>query len=196
VSNLPQIISIKTSKQVLDKSNLRENNKRLREEEKEKSNWFWQNKMKLLKGAIVLFGLSFIVYISYKSYQMNKSLQIKKREMKEYAKQMEKIIEGSNNLVFLTWKDQKEGILFTENPAYKSKNRGDLSKAQQIQSEIGKVQTEIDRKNAEIKKLMEKERVFNAEIDKLQNEYENSKKKALDEGAALGFAGPVLREFV
>ncbi len=116
--------------------------------------------------------------------------------MKEYAKQMEKIIEGSNNLVFLTWKDQKEGILFTENPAYKSKNRGDLSKAQQIQSEIGKVQTEIDRKNAEIKKLMEKERVFNAEIDKLQNEYENSKKKALDEGAALGFAGPVLREFV
>jgi len=175
---------------------IRAQTSRIKKLNTKKEGGFWSNHIKLLKSAIVLFGVILILYISYRSYQMNKSLQSKKREMKDYAKQIEKIIEGSNNLVFVTWKDQKEGILFTENPAYKSKNRGDLSKAQQIQSEIARVQAEVDRKNAEIKKLMEKERLFNVEVEKLQSEYENSKKKALDEGAALGFAGPVLREFI
>ena len=96
----------------------------------------------------------------------------------------------------MTWKDQKEGILFTENPAYKSKNRGDLSKAQVIQHEIEMLGYEINIKNDEIKKLIDKEKVYLHEIDKLQVEYENSKKKVLDEGAALGYAGPVLREYI
>ena len=49
--------------------------------------------------------------------------------MLDYADTMDKIIEGSDNLVFATWKDQKEGIVFVENPAYKTKSKQDLSKA-------------------------------------------------------------------
>ena len=32
---------------------------------------------------------------------------------------MENIIDDTDNLVFVSWKDQKEGILFFDNKAYK-----------------------------------------------------------------------------
>lgn len=31
---------------------------------------------------------------------------------------MENILEDTDNLVFISWKDQKEGIEFVENPVY------------------------------------------------------------------------------
>ena len=41
---------------------------------------------------------------------MTQNLKEKKKQIKEYATKMEKIIEGSENLVFVSWKDQQEGI--------------------------------------------------------------------------------------
>lgn len=137
----------------------------------------------------------FVLLIAYKAYRLNKSLNVKNQEMKEYAKQMEKIIAGSANLVYITWKDQKEGILFTDNPAYKSKNLGDMTKVQKVQHEINQYQEEVSAKQKDIKKLLEKERMYLEEIERLKLEYEANKKKVLDEGASLGYAGPVLREF-
>ena len=142
-----------------------------------------------------MFILLFVLLITYKAYRLNKSLNVKNQEMKEYAHQMEKIIAGSANLVFVTWKDQKEGILFTENPAYKSKNVFDMTKVQQVQLELTEYQNEVNQKNKDIKKLLEKERLYLNEIERLKIEYEANKKKVLDEGASLGYAGPVLREF-
>ncbi len=34
---------------------------------------------------------------------------------------MENIIEDTDKLVFVSWKDQKEGIVFLDNPSYKKK---------------------------------------------------------------------------
>ena len=115
--------------------------------------------------------------------------------MKEYSKQMDKIIAGSTNLVFVTWKDQKEGILFTENPFYKLKTVSDMTKAQRVQHEITLNEEELNLKHKEIKKLGEKKRMYTEEIERLKAELEVSKKKVLDEGASLGFANPMLREF-
>lgn len=41
---------------------------------------------------------------------------------------MEKIIGDTDNLISVSWKDQKEGIVFVENPAYKQKIEKNLSK--------------------------------------------------------------------
>ena len=149
----------------------------------------------MLKILIFLVVLFLVLLIAYKAYRLNKSLNLKNQEMKEYAKQMEKIIAGSANLVYITWKDQKEGILFTDNPAYKSKSLADMTKVQKVQHEIQQYQEEVSSKQKDIKKLLEKERMYLEEIERLKLEYEANKKKVLDEGASLGYAGPVLREF-
>ena len=149
----------------------------------------------MLKISLFIVFWFFVLIISYKSYRLSKALKIKNKEMKKYTGQMEKIIAGSANLVFVTWKDQKECILFTENPAYKSKNVSDLTKVQQIQHEINVFQEELNAKNKDIKKLMEKERLYLDEIQSLKIDYQMNKKKVLDEGASLGFTSPVLREF-
>ena len=157
--------------------------------------WLFNDRNKTLKVAIFIVILFFALLIFYKSYRLNKSLEIKNAEMKLYAKQMEKIIAGSANLVFVTWKDQKEGILFTENPAYKSKSTSDLSKAQQIQYEINQYQEDINSKQKDIKKLQEKERVYNEEIEKLRIEVEKHKSDAFGFVQAFGNRENIVREF-
>ncbi len=108
---------------------------------------------------------------------------------------MENIIQDSDNLVFVSWKDQKEGIFFIENKSYKKKTEADLSKAEQLQREIDNVEKDIKKKNEDITKLSDKETFYIDEIEKLNQEYEQAKTQALDEGHALGFAAPVLKEF-
>ena len=53
----------------------------------------------------------------------------------------------------------------------------------------------MKKKQIEIQKLEDKEGVYLKEIQNLREEYEDNKKRVLDEGNALGFAEPVLREF-
>ena len=115
--------------------------------------------------------------------------------MKVYAKQMEKIIAGSANLVFVTSKDQKEGILFTENPAYKCKTTSDLTKAQQIEYEINQYQEEVNSKQKDIKKLQEKEKLYTEEIDRLRLEIEKNKSDAFGFVQTLGNRENIVREF-
>ena len=115
--------------------------------------------------------------------------------MKEYAKQMEKIIAGSANLVFVTWKDQKEGIMFTENPAYKSKSTSDMTKVQQVQYEINQYQEEVNSKQKDIKKLQEKERMYTEEIEKLRTETEKHKGDAFRMSNGIGNRENIVREF-
>ena len=75
-----------------------------------KEGWFMRNKESLAKiiGTLILVGI--IVLMGWKLSQISQNLKDKKREIKEYAQKMAKIIEGSENLILVSWKDQEEGI--------------------------------------------------------------------------------------
>lgn len=80
------------------------------EEEMEEDNWIINNKTELMKGLGLLALIVLVVLVGWKISSSTSDLKLKKKQIKEYAKQMEKIIEGSANLVFVSWKDQQEGI--------------------------------------------------------------------------------------
>ena len=164
-------------------------------DEKAEPSWLEKNKGKVINALLVMVGFALFALIGYKLYSLQMSIKEKNREIEGYANQLERIIEGTDKLVFMTWKDQKEGIQFIENPAYKKKSDVELTKVQQIQAEIEKVEDDINKKSKEIDSLREKELYYINEIEKLENELEDGKALALDEGAALGFADTVVREF-
>lgn len=157
--------------------------------------WFEANRSKILNGVIIVVGFALLGLISYKYYSINASIKEKHAQIQDYAHQLETIIEGTDKLVFATYKDQKENIQFIDNPAYKKKSQGELTKAQQIQAEIAKVEEDIKKKEKDIDNLRSKESYYDKEIDQLEQELDVAKTRVLDEGAALGFAETVLREF-
>ena len=73
-------------------------------------NWIINNKKELVKGLGLLALIVLAVLIGWKISSSTSELKIKKKQINQYAKQMEKIIEESENLVFVSWKDQQEGI--------------------------------------------------------------------------------------
>ena len=73
-------------------------------------NWIINNKKELVKGLGLFALIILAVLIGWKISSSTSELKIKKKQINQYAKQMEKIIEESENLVFVSWKDQQEGI--------------------------------------------------------------------------------------
>ena len=63
-----------------------------------------------MKGLGLLAIIILVVLVGWKISSSTSELNSKKKQIKQYAKQMEKIIEESENLVFVSWKDQQEGI--------------------------------------------------------------------------------------
>lgn len=157
--------------------------------------WFFKNKQAII--AVLLISVGFVLFslVTYKVFNINQDIIKQKAEITNYAQKLEEIIQGTDKLVFATWKDQREGIKFVDNPAYNKKVEKDLSKAQRILSEIEKVEEDIKKKHQEITKLREKEIFYVEEVEDLEKELEQGKTEVLDEGAALGFAETVLREF-
>lgn len=80
------------------------------EEEMVEDNWIMNNKVELVKALALLALIILLVLVGWKISSSTSDLKKKKQKIKNYAKQMEKIIEGSENLVFVSWKDQQEGI--------------------------------------------------------------------------------------
>ena len=70
--------------------------------------------------------------------------------MEKYSEQIEKIMDDSDNLVSASWKDQKEGIHFIENPSYKKRVEKNLSKKEQLENEINLLRGEIQQRSEEI----------------------------------------------
>lgn len=170
----------------------------VKEEENEESYfkiWLIKNQKKIVNVLLMIVGIALLVLICYKYYSINLAIKVKHAEIQNYANQLENIMDGADKLVFITWKDQKEGIQFVDNPAHKKKINTDLTKTEQIQAEIAKVEEDIKKKAKEIDSLKEKESYYTGEIAKLETELEEAKTLVLDEGAALGFAESVLKEF-
>lgn len=157
--------------------------------------WLKVNRDKILNGLLVVIGFMLFALITYKYYSINLSIKQQRAEIQSYANQLETIIEGSDKLVFATWKDQRENIRFIDNPAYKKKTENELTKVQQIEAEIANVEEDIRKKTKDVENLREKETYYAKEIETLETELAEAKTRVLDEGAALGFAETVLREF-
>jgi len=163
--------------------------------DKSHSNWVSKHRAKIINSLLILTGFAIFVLVGFRYYAITQSIKVQSAEIEGYAQQLEKIIEGTDKLVFMTWKDQKEGLKFIDNPAYKKKSTGEMSKVQQIQAEIEKVEEDITKKSKEIDVLRDKELYYINQIEKLEKELEEGRELVLDEGAALGFAETVIREF-
>ena len=157
--------------------------------------WIYQNKLKLLRIAIILLSLFLLILLAYKTYYLNKSLAVKNQQMKEYAKQIQTLVQDHSGLLSISWKDQKEGIMFTENPCYRVKDTKNVEKKERLKAEITDLGFEVSSRLADIKKLTEKERMFLEQLDKLKMEFEDHKKRVLDEGREIESVGPIFREY-
>lgn len=161
----------------------------------ERSSWIFEHKSRLIKVTMAFLALGLFLLISWKLYSINKRVEEQNEQMKIYTKQMENIIEGADKLKFVTWKDQKEGVLFVENPAFLKKNTHNLSKAEILKNDLDKLGGELNKQVKEIDSLKVKEDAYVTEIEKLKQEYENKKREVLEEGAVLAHGEGVLREF-
>ena len=157
--------------------------------------WLVVNRNKLLNGILFVIGFVLFALVSFKYYAINQSIKAQRAQIRSHAAALETIIEKSDKLVVATWRDQRENIHFINNPAYKSRNDGELTKAQQIEAEIAKIEEDIIKKTKDVESLREKSSYYTNEIDILEGELAEAKTRILDEGAALGFADTVLREF-
>jgi hypothetical protein len=70
-----------------------------------------------------------------------------------------------------------------------------LQTADSLQGRIKKIDEEIKNISSAIDVLRSKELYYLNDIEVLKNDLDNIKVKVFDEGAAFGFAEPVLREF-
>lgn len=159
--------------------------------------WDWFNKHNhhILDSILMIVGMVLLTMVIYKSYSINQKIKSQNNQIQDYAQQLEQIIDGADKLVFVTWKDHKEGIKFADNPCYKKKTEASLSAAQQIQEEMEKIEADIKRRAADIEKARNKELFYLEEIASLEKELEEAKTRVFDEGAALGYAETVLKEF-
>ena len=83
-----------------------------------------------------------VIFIGWKLYVMNLNIEEQNQSIRKQAKQMENIIDDTDNLVFVSWKDQKEGIIFFDNVAYKKQIEKDLSKQERLIKEIKQLEKE------------------------------------------------------
>ena len=166
---------------------------KIMEDETDARGWIYNNKMQILKVSLLLLFAFLLFMLAYKFYFMNKKVEEKNQKMKEYAKQIEEMIKDDGMLGTITWQDQKEGILFSENPAYKPKE----SKANQksIKDQIKSLEYEVSHRTNEIQKLLKKEQAYLEQMEKLKAEYHLDKKRAINEGFESFNADPVFREY-
>lgn len=161
------------------------------------SKWYWmiRNKTKLISLLLFMLAALTIGVIVLRMYRINVVIKYQEEQMAGYAEQLQQIIDGTDKLVHITWKDLQENIKFADNPAYKTSNHANLTKAQLVQTEIERYQKANNKVQAEIDLLKEKEGFYIKEVTRLERDVEFGKRKILDEVAALGFAEHVVREF-
>ena len=158
--------------------------------------FFWETHARKIKMFAVGVLIVFLILVTNKVIAINKSISGKDLEIKQYAQTFEKIMDQTNKLVFVTWKDQQDGIIFVENPAFKSTAvKGDLSKGQQVQSDLTKLANEVEKNRKEIGLLKQKELGYSEELRRMKKQLDGAKSRKLDTGASLGFAENVLREY-
>ena len=168
----------------------------------ERDSWLYENKHYLVNLTLGMIVVSLIVLISWKMYSINQLLIKQNENVNLYAEEMEKMIEHADQLKYITWKDQKEGILFIQNPLQtepEAVDGGDpdaFDESEEIlQQQIKKLMNGLERKNDELDKLKEKEIQYLKLIEDLNKEYDANKKRILDEGAGAGIGEGILKEF-
>ena len=157
---------------------------------------FWEVHGAKLEFLAVMVLFILVIIVTFRVTKLKKSLNQNRQEVKKVAEKMERIIDQSDKLVFVTWKDQSEGIVFLQNPAYKSSYvKTDLSKGQKVQNDLTKLTEEVEKAKIDVESMKSKEELYRIEITKLKKTFESAKVKRLDPVASLGYAENVLREY-
>lgn len=86
--------------------------------------------------------------------------------------------------------------MFIDNPTH----NGDVaelesSRLNHLHRDINKLEADIEQKNRDLTRLDEKEKFFLEEIEKLRFEYNQTKKKVLEEGRELGLYDRINRQY-
>ena len=161
----------------------------------ERNSWLFEHKSRLVHASLLLLAIGIFALVSYKAYAVKQHVERQNAQVQLYAEQLEKMGDNGSALKHLTWKDQKEGILFTDNPAYTRRAAPDLPAAELVQRDLDKLNAELEKQSAELEMLRRKEDAYIAEIEQLKQEYERTKKEVLEEGAVLADGEGVMREY-
>ena len=119
-----------------------------------------------------MFVIVFVssLYAFYTVVRARMSIKDREKELLKYSENIEKVISETDKLTFATWSDQQRGILFVENPAFKSKYKGELTKHQEIERSLNSLMHSIESDKKELVVLQHKEKIFIKEIEKLSQE--------------------------
>lgn len=162
---------------------------------RERNSWLFEHKSRLVHVALLLLALSVVALIYYKMYAVKRYVEEQNAQVKKYAQQIENMTNAEVAVKHVTWKDQKEGILFCDNPAYARKVPLDLPAAEIIQRDLDRLSAELLKQGVEMEALRRKEDAYIEEIERLRQEYEQKKKEVLEEGAVLADGDGVMREY-
>ena len=83
-----------------------------------------------------------------------------------------------------------------KNPFFEvDEEESDSSKLNLLNRDLKKLEIDIEKRTNDIVKLDDKEKFFLEEIEKLRFEHEQTKKRVLDEGKALGLYDTANRQY-
>ena len=87
-------------------------------------------------------------------------------------------------------------IEFIANPTHNTEESElESSRLNHLHRDISKLENDIEQKTRDLTRLDEKEKYFLEEIEKLRFEYNQTKKKVLEEGRELGLYDRINRQY-
>ena len=86
--------------------------------------------------------------------------------------------------------------MFIKNPTHNNQEAElESSRLNHLHRDINKLEEDIEQKDRDLTRLEEKEKFFLEEIEKLRFEYNQTKKKVLEEGRELGLYDRINRQY-
>ena len=161
----------------------------------ETETWINEHRERLLNIMIVIAIIIILYVIYWRLNRIKVKLEDHAKVINQYTDEMEKILGKGKRLQFVTWKDQKEGILFIPNPMHskRKKRRGD--KKEELKEELKKLKKKLIKKSDDIDDLKERLKIYLDTIERLNQEYEDNKKQIINENRFHVTGDQVTKEF-
>lgn len=159
-------------------------------------NWIIAHRTRLINLFVLGIIFGFILLIGWKLSKISADLVEKKKAVKMFQKKLEEVDEKGIDSLVASWKDQREGIEFMANPTHnREKPELESSQLNLLHRDISKLEEAIEQNNRDLTRLDQKEKYFLEEIEKLRFEYNQTKKKVLEEGRELGLYDKINRQY-
>ena len=161
----------------------------------ETETWINENRDRLLHILVFITLISILYVVYWRLNMIQRRLEQQAKEVNSYADELEKILGKGKRLGFVTWRDQKAGILFVPNPMHTKRKRRRQDKKTELKTELKKLKKQLIKKSDDIDTLKEKLNIYLDTIDRLNQEYEENRKKIISDHRYNEPEGQVTREF-